>query len=1840
MKTSNPRLRAAMSWLLLLATGPTLANISGMVFQDYNDNAQIDISLAPGTQAIDAGIGGVTITIFDSLGVSVGSATSCGVTVAGVCTGSNPGFYDIAVAGTAPYRVEFSALPASFQPAAQGAGSGSTVQFVASGTTANVDVGINIPPEYCQNNPEMIITTYTGGNPISGANAGRACLLSFRYGAGNASRPLVGGAGGHDDSGYFPLSSPVTVPANQIGATFGLGYHRASRTVVVSSFLRAFAGFGPAGGVDGSTGAIYQVSNPTSGFVTTASLLVDLNALPQFAADQPVAGINPHPNSTFNFNDNSDEGISGPLVGKRSLGDLDVSEDDSTVYVINANDRFLYRIPFANPVAGTTRVAFPTQMTTSGGAPLCNATANVRPFALAERDGLIYVGAVCSAEGGTAADLRTIVYTFNPGTSSFSTDPVFVFAMNYSRGCANGDPLFPASGTCGGTAVAAWQPWQDNSATTPSSAQPLIGDIVFDGDDMVIAYRDRYADQSAGFIRSAGEILRACFNGSAWNLESNGACGGLASNGVNQGQGPGDGGAVPAGDGEYYFGDAYSQFHAELGNGSLAQIPGFPEVAMSLYDPVFSGAGTTFDGGVRWMRNRLNDAGPGTVTRGDFSRAYRVFNDTGDFGPGDPFFGKANGLGDIEAMCTPAPLQVGNRVWCDRNHNGVQDASAIEAGVNGVQVQLLCGGFNTVSTTTNASGNYLFGDAAFIAANPASGGLPRGASCTLRIDPAAAGNAALLTAACGSARPTQPNVGGAGGDIRDSDAVANGLLLDVPVVLGQSGQNNHDQDFGLGGSDLGDLPDSAAGVGANNYETLLANGGATHPIVAGLRIGANLDAEADGQPNAAADGDDLAGAPDDEDGIAQASLLFLPSVVQNVQATVTNTTGSAARLCGFVDFNRDGDFADAGESSSIAVPNGSNNLAVVLPFTAAAGTSTGNAYARFRLSTDTAGACAANGAASDGEVEDYLGQVPPQDLGDLPDSAAGVGANNYETLIANGGPAHPILATLRIGANLDAEADGQPNVGADGDDSNGAPDDEDGVVVATLNFVPGLAQAVAATVTNTSGSAARLCGFIDFNRDGDFADGGENASAAVADGSGNVATSLNFTAPVAGSSGPIYARFRLSTDIAGACQPNGPASNGEVEDYLGQVATTDLGDLPDTAAGNGAGNYNTLRADNGAMHGIVANLFMGVSVDDELDGQPNAAADGDDSTGATDDEDGITVADLNLSAGASANVRFNATNNTGSPATACGFIDFNGNGVFTDAGESTQIAVPNGSNNALFTLAFGTVPVAAASNSYARFRLSTGAGCTAAGTQADGEVEDYPVGVTQSDLGDLPDSGAGIGAGNYETLLSSNGAVHTIVSGLFMGASVDPEGDGQPNAGANGDDINGLPDDEDGITLAAAPYDLGSPARATVVATNQLASAALACGFIDWNGDGDFSDANETAQIGVPSGSNGVSVVLDFGNTPLAAIASTYGRFRLSTDGVCSANGLASNGEVEDYVVTTTGNGALSLGNLVWEDFDNDGVVDAGEPGIANVALSLFLDSDQDCVPDGAALANTTTAVGGVYGFSNLLPGQYIVDLTPPTGYLGSTGTGRYAPSGPSEPAPDPDNDINNDDNGTAAGSVIRACTVELLAKQEPINDGDIDNNSNLSVDFGLLIDFDLALRKTLSPAQSAIVAPSALVSFTITVYNQGAIAAANIEITDMIPVGMLLEDANWTASGNLASRTIAGPLAPGASTSVTIALRIVNNNFLAFINLAEISAATDAGGTPRPDKDSLPDNDPGNDGPPVDDETGNLGGDEDDQDPQGVTLATNVPALNVLGLLALALAMLCVGAQRRSVAC
>ena len=139
---------------------------------------------------------------------------------------------------------------------------------------------------------------------------------------------------------------------------------------------------------------------------------------------------------------------------------------------------------------------------------------------------------------------------------------------------------------------------------------------------------------------------------------------------------------------------------------------------------------------------------------------------------------------------------------------------------------------------------------------------------------------------------------------------------------------------------------------------------------------------------------------------------------------------------------------------------------------------------------------------------------------------------------------------------------------------------------------------------------------------------------------------------------------------------------------------SDWGDAIDTATGTGPGNYNTLAADNGPRHKIVAGLRMGAAIDGELGTLQNTAANADDLDGLPDDEDGVVnpSADLVLTIGAQPTVNVRVTNTTGTAATLFGWIDYNADGVFDSATERSSVAVPTGSNNAVVTLVFPTVP--------------------------------------------------------------------------------------------------------------------------------------------------------------------------------------------------------------------------------------------------------------------------------------------------------------------------------------------------------------------------------------------------------------------------------------------------------------------------------------------------------------------------------------------------------------------
>ena len=239
--------------------------------------------------------------------------------------------------------------------------------------------------------------------------------------------------------------------------------------------------------------------------------------------------------------------------------------------------------------------------------------------------------------------------------------------------------------------------------------------------------------------------------------------------------------------------------------------------------------------------------------------------------------------------------------------------------------------------------------------------------------------------------------------------------------------------------------------------------------------------------------------------------------------------------------------------------------------------------------------------------------VADEDFGDAPDS--------YLTLDASAGPKHVIDANIQIGAAI-----------------GGFPALLNTDTSYTLSNIP---------VVNTTGGAATLFGWIDFDRSGTF-EADEATSVAVANGA--TTATLTWSALPGISAGTSYARFRITTDAAiTTSTPGGAASDGEVEDY--QLAILDDPDtdgdgvpnsvddddnndgIPDTVEianaaangdtdGDGVPDHLDLDSDNDGINDVIEGGGLDANGDDLADG---ADTDGDGLPNSADPDNGGTT---------------------------------------------------------------------------------------------------------------------------------------------------------------------------------------------------------------------------------------------------------------------------------------------------------------------------------------------------------------------------------------------------------------------------------------------------------------------------------------------------------------------------------------------------------------------------------------------------------------------------------------
>ncbi len=382
---------------------------------------------------------------------------------------------------------------------------------------------------------------------------------------------------------------------------------------------------------------------------------------------------------------------------------------------------------------------------------------------------------------------------------------------------------------------------------------------------------------------------------------------------------------------------------------------------------------------------------------------------------------------------------------------------------------------------------------------------------------------------------------------------SNGEVEDHPVTIGSTVST------GPGTHDFGDAP--------NSYRTTLASNGARHVTdalktnSAYVTLGNRVDLESDGAAGIGATGDDLNDTDpnvpanaDDEDGI-RFTTPIIPGQTSRVEVVVRGFSFEFPFLNAWIDFDFDGTFSPVTDKifNGRVLNFGTNNLSFVVP----ANAKPTNTYARFRLTAANSTNVPIRiidyfGEASVGEVEDYpvtIEQPRPVklDFGDAPEISG-----QYPTHLASDGARHTIVQGFHLGRRVDAEADGQPEASATGDDKSGGADDEDGI-----HFIGDLQPGKLASVEVTASADGMLDAWIDFNQNSIWRNGDERIFTSIPLTAG--VQTLSFNVPSDAKVGRTFARFRYSS--AGGLEPTGPASDGEVEDYAVDITVAEKCDL-------------------------------------------------------------------------------------------------------------------------------------------------------------------------------------------------------------------------------------------------------------------------------------------------------------------------------------------------------------------------------------------------------------------------------------------------------------------------------------------------------------------------------------------------------------------------------------------------------------------------------------------------------------------------------------------------------
>lgn len=510
--------------------------------------------------------------------------------------------------------------------------------------------------------------------------------------------------------------------------------------------------------------------------------------------------------------------------------------------------------------------------------------------------------------------------------------------------------------------------------------------------------------------------------------------------------------------------------------------------------------------------------------------------------------------------------------------------------------------------------------------------------------------------------------------------------------------------------------------------------------------------------------------------------------------------------------------------------------------------------------------------------------IANRDYGDAPET--------FKTTFSTGGPSHTATGPT-LGALRDFESDGQPSALADGDNKSptASASDEDGIV-----FNNGAIPGATWTINVSAPSGGVLNAWVDFNKNGAF-DAAERIAneRLLTPGTNAVVVTVPDTAVV----GQTFGRFRVTSSVGMVTGPTGPASDGEVEDYGVNIIPKAPSINPNVEVINGSFT-NTNRS---GLATLQLRFDLPVVVDNKT-----------------------ALVLINRTT----NQTLNLTN-----------VTLTGNGTAALTWDFARVVVPNGQytyelqssrvrslqNNFVTSTIAGSFHIlrgdlsgdAKVDNTdltVARNYQSLAAGARFRPGDANGdgfvnstdisEVSRFfnptglaPLGI---DFGDAKETGT-----QFPTTLSRNGARNAITTtGPRLGTLVDAEANGQPNDTATGDGA-----DESGVSFGVLRAGAIGSAATTVAATGTVFVNA----WIDFNGDGDWSDAGERILTDRPTTAGLFTTTFAIPSTTPGFV---FARFRVTTSAGYTFHSFAADGEVEDYrlsIITVVNPPPIPSGN-------------------------------------------------------------------------------------------------------------------------------------------------------------------------------------------------------------------------------------------------------------------------------------------------------------------------------------